>query len=123
MKTLYVFGNVYLENDSFALEIAKRIGHLVRVVHCKSPEFLLDTEENELLIMDVVKDIKKPILITDISQLKVRNLISLHDFDLGFFLNLLREIGINKKIKIIGIPHKGDIVEISEEVSKYLVWN
>ena len=58
------------------------------------------TYNNEILILDVVKDIKKTIVISDVSQIKTRRLMSLHDFDLGFFLNLMKELGINKKIKM-----------------------
>ena len=42
--------------------------------------------------------------------------MSLHDFDLGFFLSLMKELGINKKIKIIGIPENGNIKEIADGV-------
>ena len=115
MKNLYVFGNEYLEYDKFAREIAKQIKN-VNIINCRSPDELLEINDNEILILDVVKDIKKTIVISDVSQIKTRRLMSLHDFDLGFFLNLMKELGINKKIKIIGIPENGDIKEIADGV-------
>src|SRR3989344_2623653 len=115
MKNLYVFGNEYLEYDKFAREIAKQIKN-VNIINCRSPDELLEINDNEILILDVVKDIKKTIIINNISQIKTRKLMSLHDFDLGFFLSLMKELGINKKIKIIGIPENGDIKEIADGV-------
>lgn len=115
MKKIYVFGNEYLEEDKLAKEVSRHIEGC-KVVHCRSPDELLEAEEDEILILDVVKDIKKPIIIDDFSKIKTRNMLSLHDFDLGYFLKLMKEMGINKKIKIIGIPSKGDIKGIAKEV-------
>ena len=120
MKTLYVFGNEYLKDDSFAAKIAKLLNKRMRIINCTSPEILLDSEEKEILILDVVKKIKKPIIIKDISRIRTNKMISLHDFDLGFFLKLMEAMGINKKIKIIGIPTDGNAGVISKEVSKWM---
>ncbi len=117
MKTLYVFGNEYLAEDNFALKIANYMD--ATIIHCRNPDDLLYIE-GDITILDVVKNIKKPMLITDINQLKSRNIISLHDFDLGFFLKLMKGLGIEKNIRIIGIPMAGDIESISAEVKKWL---
>jgi Ni,Fe-hydrogenase maturation factor len=120
MKNIYVFGNEYLEDDAFAKRVAKVINNTFNVVLCTTPEVLLDVEEKEILILDVVKDIKEPIVIKDISQLKTRNIVSLHDFDLTYFLKLMQGIGMNKKMKIIGIPQRGDIKRIAQKVREYI---
>ena len=126
MKTLYVFGNEYLEDDAFAKDVAKEIAKAttkktingLNIKLCSHPEILLDAEEDELLILDVVKDIKKPMLLTNISQLKTRKLVSFHDFDVGFVLQLMKSMGTDKKI--IGIPQKGDAKEIAHEVERWI---
>lgn len=115
MRTLYVFGNEYLKDDAFAKQVAKSLDK-VNIIPCTSPEDLLDAKEKEILILDVVKNIKKPIIIKNVSQIKERNIISLHDFDLAFFLKLMNKLGLNKKIKIIGVPSKGNIGKIAKEV-------
>jgi len=117
-KILYVFGNEYLKNDSFAKKISKIIANKIKVVLCTAPEILLESNEKEIIILDVIKNIKKIIIITDISKIKTSKIISLHDFDLGFFLKLMKEMKINKKIKIIGIPCKGNAAKIAKEVEK-----
>ena len=46
--------------------------------------------------------------------------MSLHDFDVAYFLKLMQEMGINKKIKIIGIPAKGNSKIIAEKVENMI---
>ena len=120
MRNIYVFGNEYIEQDSLAKRLASCIGTRLNIVYCTSPEQILDSEEKEILMLDVVKNIRKPIIIKDASQIKSSKMISLHDFDLGFFLNLMKALGIKKKIKIIGIPPKGNISEIAKEVQQWI---
>ncbi len=121
MPTIHIFGNPYLEFDSLAIKVAKNLegNKSIKIIYCNSPEILIESEENEIIILDVIKGISKISIITDISQIKTRKLTTMHDFDLGFFLHLMKELGINKKIKIIGVPESGDIEEISKEVEKY----
>ncbi len=116
MKKLYIFGNEHLEDDRLSRDIGRLLSKKFKVVNCRSPDELLEAEEDEILILDVVKGIKEPIVIKDIKQIKTNKMLSLHDFDVGFFLNLMKEMKINKKIKIIGVPSKGNIKDIAKEV-------
>lgn len=118
MKKLFVFGNEYLENDKYAHQV---INHLenIEITKCRSPEDLLE-EEGNILILDVVKNLEEPVLIEDLSVLKDRKMISLHDFDLNFFLKLLKEIGLEKDIKIIGIPEKGNPKATADKIKKWI---
>ena len=63
--------------------------------------------KDDLVIMDAVKGIEKPCLL-GINDLKELRLNTLHDFDIGFFLKLMKSIEKIKKAKIIGIPMKID---------------
>ena len=119
MKKVYVFGNEYVKEDSFAHKIAEKLEG-VEIVYCRSPEQLLEIEENEIMIMDVVENIKEPMRIEDMSQLTVSTMFSLHGFDLGFFLPLMEKMGMKKNIKIIGLPNEGDIEKISEKVKEWI---
>lgn len=116
MKNLYVFGNEFLEFDNFAGKIAQGLEKNFNIISCKSPDELIYADDEEILILDVVKGAEKTIVIDNPKQIKTRNLISLHDFDLGFFLNLMDEMGIKKNIKIIGVPSKGNKKKILDEV-------
>ncbi len=118
-KKLYVFGNEFLDYDNFALKVAGKLKN-ARIVHCTSPESIFDSSEKDILILDVVKNSKKTLIIDDVSNLKISKMMSLHDFDLGFFLQLMKNMGINRKVKIIGIPQKGNAADIAKEVESCL---
>lgn len=120
MLYLLAFGNPYLNEDNLALKIADsiledRIPEL-EVIKCLSPEEVLNYTDKDFFILDVVKDIDRVMVIDNIDQLKGGGLISLHDFDLGFFLKLMKETGKIEKVKIIGIPQSGDIEIIKKKV-------
>ncbi len=119
MKKIYVFGNPYLKEDNFAVRVAKNLKNF-KVQYCDGPEALLFAEEDELIIIDVVKDAKKPFIIDNVDRLKARNIVSLHDFDLAYFLKLMNKLGDSKKFKIIGLPEKGMVKTIAEEIKRMI---
>lgn len=121
-----VFGNPLIKKDSLAGRVAKKLaGKLneVQFVEC-------DTSENieqygpDLLILDVAYGIEKVELLDGIENIEVIHPHSLHDFDLGITLHLLRRMGKIRSVKIIAIPVNYDKVrkmeEIGEEVKKIL---
>ena len=113
---IYCFGNEFLDYDSLAKELADQISLPgIEFIRCNSPEDIF-LEEKHIIILDVVEGIDKTILITDPDQLKDNNIVSLHDFDLSFFLKLMKETKQIKKISIIGIPMKGDKQKIKKEI-------
>jgi len=114
---VYVFGNEYLGEDSLAASVSKYLH--ANIVHCRSPEDLLEADDETITILDVAQGATKPVIIK-LEQLKTRSLMSMHDFDLSFFLNLMKELGQEKHIRIIGIPQQGNPVEIAREVQDLL---
>ena len=71
-------------------------------------------------MLDVSPNIKGVVEIKDLNFIKERKMVSLHDFDLNFFLNLMKKLGKVKNITIIVIPLKGDEEIIAEDVLKFL---
>ncbi|MEE9525519.1 MAG: hypothetical protein V3V78_02830 [Candidatus Woesearchaeota archaeon] len=121
MKKILCFGNEFLKQDSLAKELADELEiPNYKFIKCNSVNDILESK-GDLIIMDVVKDIKQVKIITDIDQLKANKLYSLHDFDLGFFLKLLKETGKIKTIKIIGIPQTGNKEKIKQEIYSQLI--
>ncbi|RLG10176.1 hypothetical protein DRN73_08530 [Candidatus Pacearchaeota archaeon] len=139
---LLYFGNEYSgyfnEKDNLAIEIANELKtrkiHGLEISRCNSPDEILKYKNKKILILDTAKDIEKVVVLEGdegIRKIKEKkgNLFTLHDFDLGFFLQLMEKIENNSKekirkicnsIKIICIPQKGKKNEIREDVEAIL---
>lgn len=108
-KTIYIFGNPLLHFDSLPIklapELAKTFPDFDFVI--QDPNENLHPENGELIIIDTIMGIDKITIIDDINQIdKIESspTYSLHDFDLGFNLKLLKKIGELKKVTIFGVP-------------------
>ena len=105
---IYVFGNPLVKDDSIPLQILPQLKKKFREV-----EFVItDPNENfppegnkDLVILDTVKGIKKPVLLDlDNFEKQTKTPISPHDYDLLFHLLLLKKMKKINSVKIIGIP-------------------
>ena len=123
MIKIFCFGNEYVENDDLALILADELKiENIEFVKCYSPDFLME-HEGDLTILDVAKGINKVEIIDDANYLNNNKLVSLHDFDLGFFLKLLNELGKLGKLKIIAIPFGYDKQKAKEEIIDIITKN
>lgn len=117
---IHCFGNPYVEEDSLALELADELEiEGLEFIKCDGPDFLMDYE-GDLIILDVAKGIEKVELIDDPNKLSSNNMVSLHDFDLQFFLKLLHELGKLGKLSIVAVPCYYDKELAKKEVSLIL---
>jgi Ni,Fe-hydrogenase maturation factor len=120
MLYLLCFGNPYLDEDNLALQVADLIVKDkikgLEVVKCIQPDEILSYTDKDFMILDVAQGAKCVTLIDDIDRLKSSSLCTLHDFDLGFFLKLMKETGKLEKVRIICIPQKGDVKKIKQQV-------
>jgi len=74
----------------------------------------------DLFILDVAKGISKVEVVEDTSFLSSNEMLSLHDFDLQFFLKLLDELGNLGKVKIFAIPLDYDKEKAKFELKKLI---
>lgn len=104
------FGNPLIKQDNLALKILPKLRELFPNIEFKefdpTENLEAEIEQGKLRILDVVQGIDKVIVIRDIEQLKQNKIYSMHDFDLGFNLKLLKKIGKLKEVEIIGLPMK-----------------
>ena len=123
MKIL-VFGNPLIEKDSLALKLIPKLKKQFSKSNFNFVEFDstedLQKEGRNLIILDVVEGIDKIEIITDIDRLSIGNIYTMHDFDLGYNLKVLKHIGLLDSVKIIGIPMEMDEGVVFEEVRKIL---
>jgi len=107
MKTIYVFGNPLVKEDSLPLKLIDKLKKEFPSIEFKEFDTVEDLElEKELNIIDTVKGIKKVELIEDIDKIITDKIYSMHDFDLGYSLKLLKKMKMIDKVRIFGIPMK-----------------
>jgi len=104
-KTIYVFGNPLVREDSLPLKLINKLRKEFPSLQFKEFDTVEDFElEKELNIIDTVKGIKKVELIEDIDKIITDKIYSMHDFDLGYNLKLLKKMKMIEKVRIFGIP-------------------
>ena len=105
MNKILVFGNPYLKEDNLAVKVGERLNVKgFKLVQCSKPDDLLNHDLNSSIILDVARGIDTVTLFDDVDSLEFSVIFSLHDFDLSYFLKLLKETGRLERINIIGIP-------------------
>jgi Ni,Fe-hydrogenase maturation factor len=111
-KTILIFGNILLEQDSLPLKLLPKLRKKFPEIEFKEFDSVedLQSEGRNPVIIDSVKGIKKVQLITDIDSIVTEKIYSLHDFDLGQSLKLLKKVKMIDEVKIFGIP-----MEMSEQ--------
>jgi len=111
---VFVFGSDY-GGDSIAFKVAEDLKHEKEhdFIYSNDPTDLM--YEKNLVIMDACKDLKKARIFRNVSDLAEHNICSLHDFDLGYFLRLANNMGMKKKVTIIGLPMDGDYNKIRDD--------
>ncbi|MFC1722541.1 hypothetical protein ACFL0V_00210 [Nanoarchaeota archaeon] len=124
MKYVLCFGNPHIKEDSLALDIADYFHNHplpdIEFIKCIAPDEVMSYIDKDFWILDIVSNITEPTLITDIDNLSNQPAISLHDFDLGFFLRMMKEMHKIENIKIIGIPSTADIKILITDIKKIL---
>jgi Ni,Fe-hydrogenase maturation factor len=119
MKVL-CFGTKLVENDDAALkvcELLKNDFEGVEFIVCDDPSEILEHADGTI-ILDVAKGIDHVQFIDD-DLLKDRDLYTLHDFDLGFFLKLVKGIE-GPKTKILGLPYGKPAQSLLGDVKRIL---
>ncbi len=106
MKIL-ISGNHLVDEDNLALKILPELKRIFPEIVFREfdPNENLEDLEGNITILDVAKGINDVKLIKDLDKIEASETYSLHDFDLGFNLKLLKKIGRLDKIRIIAIPY------------------
>ncbi|MBN2367506.1 hypothetical protein JXC34_00680 [Candidatus Woesearchaeota archaeon] len=120
---IYILGNLLVDEDSLPVKLIPKLKKAL-----PGHEFIeLDPSEDfpkqkELTMIDTVINAKEVSLITDIDKIQLDNVCSLHDFDLGYNLKLMKKFGMIEKVNIIGIPpetgEEKAVIEIIKILSK-----
>lgn len=126
IKKILVFGNPIIEKDSLPLKILNDLQKTFPQIKFKEfdPSENLKDEGRDLYIIDSVESINKVEVITDINDIKLSKIYSVHDFDLGYELKLLKKSGMVDKIVIFGVPMNTNkervLKQLKEKIEFYM---
>lgn len=122
-KTIYILGNPSIEQDATPIKLLPQLKKTLQQYnfqHLDPTENL--PEENHLILIDTILSLKEVKTLNETELDKIQNspTISMHDFDLGFQLKLMKKLGKINKVTIIGIPEKGNSKTILEQIKSEL---
>ena len=108
---IYVFGNPDIDIDNKAIRVAKQLEKQFNNITFLyvDPNEDFDPKEKDLLILDCAMGIGRVEVIEDLDNVKLTHSVSMHDFDLGFNLKLLKKLKKINSIKIIAVPIESDL--------------
>ncbi len=101
---IYIAGNPLIRKDNLPLRIMPHLQKKFPKLDFEEIETENLPEEKDLNIIDTVIGIDDVQMIKDIDAIVTGKVYSLHDFDLGFNLKLMKKMGKLKSVKIIGVP-------------------
>ncbi|MDO8537352.1 MAG: hypothetical protein Q7S21_00545 [archaeon] len=119
MQKIFIAGNLLIKEDSIALKIMPKLQKKfpnIEFIELEPTDNF--PEERILTIIDAVQGINEIKIIEDIDKITFQKSFSLHDFDLGANLKLLKKAGKLEAVKIIGIPMQWKEKQAFEEISK-----
>ncbi|MEM4257473.1 MAG: hypothetical protein QXU92_00310 [Candidatus Diapherotrites archaeon] len=121
MKVLIV-GNPLLKYDSLPLRILPKLKKVFPKIEFKEidPSEDLQLEGKNLIIIDSAEGIKDVVLLEDLDKILTNKIFSLHDFDLGITLKLLKKANLIDSVKLICVPRKANEKEVFAGVVKIL---
>ena len=121
MKKIYVMGNLLVEKDSLPIKILpdlkKKLSDFDFIELDPSEDF---PKQKTLTIIDTVLDIKKVTLVKEIDKIQLEKICSLHDFDLGYNLKLMKKFGMIEKVNIVGVPTDIDDDEAVKQIKEVI---
>ena len=116
---IYAFGNPLVQKDSMPLLYIKKLRSDFPNVEFREIDPTEDIpKERNIFILDTAVNAQKVQIITDIEKLESNKAYSLHDFDLGITLKLLKKMDLIDSVKIIGVPMEMKEEEAVKEVVK-----
>ena len=119
MKIL-VFGNMLVEKDNLVLKLLPRLRESFPETEFKEMDGVEDLhkEGKELIILDAV-DVLKGVKVfefcslEDFDKVEVGGSCSMHDFDLGYNLKLLKKVGLIDSARVVGVGGGAGFEEIA----------
>jgi Ni,Fe-hydrogenase maturation factor len=119
---ILVFGNLLVKEDSLPLRILPKLRKEFPEIEFKELDAVeeIENEGKVLIILDSAKDIENVVLLDDIDKIQTKKIYSMHDFDVGMMLKLLKKMKKINSVNIIAVPVSYDEKKAFEETKKIL---
>ncbi|MFH0970469.1 MAG: hypothetical protein V1776_03350 [Candidatus Diapherotrites archaeon] len=114
---IYVLGNPFIEEDSIPIRLIPKLESafpFIQFIEIDPAENF--PEEKHLFIIDTIRNATNVVVWEDIESIQTSPNYSLHDFDLGMALKLMKKLGKIERVTIFGTPSNGDEEEILSEL-------
>ncbi|MEK6918170.1 MAG: hypothetical protein AABW51_04440 [Nanoarchaeota archaeon] len=126
-QTILVFGNPLVELDSLAVRILPQLKKTfpnINFIHV-DPTENLQNYGKKLKILDVAPNINEIKIFNlqnekDLDKISTSKIFSMHDFDLGYNLKLLKKLDLIDEAKIICLPWNMKEEEALEGITKLI---
>lgn len=117
-----VFGNPLLPQDSIPLRLMDRLKEKFPNIEFKEfdPNENMESEGRDLSIIDTIQGIDKVTMVTDIDSIKTQRVYTMHDFDLGYTLKLLKKLKYIDSVRIFGVPMKISEKEAFKQLVEFI---
>ena len=121
MFKIYVFGNPLLKEDSLPIRLLPKLRESFKDVKFieLDPTETIPSEEH-FIILDTIINSNEIRILKDIDKIEFSPNYSLHDFDLGFNLKLMKKLGKIKDVTIVGVPPIMELGLALEELKKVI---
>ena len=119
-KKIYILGNPTFEQDALPVKLLPKLQKELpqfSFQHIDPTENL--PEEDHLILIDTILGLKEVRTLDENNLEKIENSpqVSMHDFDLGFQLKLMKKLSKINKVTIIGVPEQGNQDEILKQIN------
>lgn len=120
-NTIYALGNPLLKEDALPLKLLPKLKEMFKDVAFKEldPSENLPEEEH-LVIIDTIINCERVCVLKEIDKIATEPRYSLHDFDLGFSLKLMKKLGKINDVTIIGVPQMIRLEDALEQIGKII---
>lgn len=115
--SIYCFGNTIDPGDSIPVQlipILRKEFPSVSVMHLDPSENFMP--EHASVLIDSVEGASTVQMFSDIDAFAVTKSASVHDYDLGFHLQLLKKLHRLPKIHIMAVPRHSSVMQVKDEV-------
>ena len=114
------FGSTAAKGDDLALRLAAEIKMAgTKLIAVNSADGLIEHLGSDFVILDVAKGIRKPKILAGTGALETGRLVSLHDFDIAFFLKLAQKSGLQQNVTVIALPMETTMDEAKKVLPKF----